>query len=587
MFRVIDSSTVVIRYHHSLLALLCLLPAALLSACSEHASSLELGEASGAAIYGEDGRQDFYEVSDSNARFLASSSVIAIIPSGALTEDPEVDGLWNLRTTEHGSSGRLCDDVPFAGQPKASICSGVLIDDQHILTAGHCVRNDNTCRAYRYVFNYRLIGSDTLANITSNDVYDCDHIVYRREQAYGAGYADFAIVRLDRPVAADKVPIIAPIYEEQPGEGDMVRLLGHGDGLPLKVGSPGEILQVNGERVSYIARIDAFGGDSGGPVFDEQWRLIGILVAGNEDYTWNGSCNAANIMEADYNGGELIQGLWSALSRWCNAGTSNARYCVPPTCGDGVCHISEDAYTCPEDCISSGPPEAWTCEEERWSDYEVCDCECGAVDPDCTDASLPLAGCEEGERCAYGGRCVEIEDSAPPVAWTCDPESYGDGSVCDCGCGAIDPDCEGDLPLVGCEPYEVCNDLGYCERDLSHLPEGWWCGPEKFGEGEYCDCNCGGFDPDCEDESLPIRGCGADEFCTDDLRCEPLEVERPDKEPDATQDVESDADGGDSDEVRPRPRPKSGDGCAAAGSDSSPLLVLGLGLLLVGVRRRP
>jgi hypothetical protein len=75
-----------------------------------------------------------------------------------------------------------------------------------------------------------------------------------------------------------------------------------------------------------------------------------------------------------------------------------------------------------------------------------------------------------------GGECIEIAEFSvegvfPPQAWTCLPEKYNDDTTCDCDCGAVDPDCGiqqcalGDttcnmepikLPVVGCNADQVC-----------------------------------------------------------------------------------------------------------------------------------
>ena len=45
------------------------------------------------------------------------------------------------------------------------------------------------------------------------------------------------------------------------------------------------------------------------------------------------------------------------------------------------------------------------------------------------------SGCTEGQVCAQQG----TSNTGACVTWTCNPRWYNDGSVCDCGCGAVDP----------------------------------------------------------------------------------------------------------------------------------------------------
>jgi hypothetical protein len=41
--------------------------------------------------------------------------------------------------------------------------------------------------------------------------------------------------------------------------------------------------------------------------------------------------------------------------------------------------------------------------------------------------------------------------NAPQDRWTCDLALLADGSTCDCGCGAIDPDCGASPTAAACE----------------------------------------------------------------------------------------------------------------------------------------
>ena len=47
----------------------------------------------------------------------------------------------------------------------------------------------------------------------------------------------------------------------------------------------------------------------------------------------------------------------------------------------------------------------------------------------------------------------------PPREWFCPSVLYGDGVGCDCGCGAVDPDCGGEgVVTYGCEAGVPCGD---------------------------------------------------------------------------------------------------------------------------------
>lgn len=109
-----------------------------------------------------------------------------------------------------------------------------------------------------------------------------------------------------------------------------------------------------------------------------------------------------------------------------------------------------------------------------------------------------------------GGRCLHVSNvalviaSSAPAAWKCPDYAYGTNDGCDCGCGALDPDCDSDL--VGACDY--CNDEGSCAFDCSDIKlsdnavcgppsQGWTCDAQSYGDGTICDCGCGIVDHDC------------------------------------------------------------------------------------------
>jgi hypothetical protein len=109
-----------------------------------------------------------------------------------------------------------------------------------------------------------------------------------------------------------------------------------------------------------------------------------------------------------------------------------------------------------------------------------------------------------------------------PKEWTCQSSRYGDGKFCDCGCGALDPDCS-DERVESCD---VCLIIGSCGHapcpsnvladDNAHCATepGWLCGAASYGDG-VCDCGCGALDIDCASqnaeacEACPVDGCAS------------------------------------------------------------------------------
>ena len=216
--------------------------------------------------------------------------------------------------------------------------------------------------------------------------------------------------------------------------------------------------------------------------------------------------------------------------------------CSGKECGDdgcgGVCdYCADDAepfcdletYTCVAlECVPACPPD-WRCGDDGCggtcgecpTEAPFCSPDHACVEecvPDCDGRACGGDGCggtcggqcAGGESCNEGGQCV-------PAGWLCAPSAYGDGNICDCACGAIDPDC-GDSPdfAANCGPYQTCDARGEC---ADKRPAEWTCAPERYQDSFYCDCECGAPDPDCEDVQLPVSGCLGDTSCNLDGTC--------------------------------------------------------------------
>jgi hypothetical protein len=68
-------------------------------------------------------------------------------------------------------------------------------------------------------------------------------------------------------------------------------------------------------------------------------------------------------------------------------------------------------------------------------------------------------------------------------------------------------------------PSEPLCGTGACTHEACP-PEGWTCNPAWFAAGDSCDCNCGAYDPDCDDAQLLVGGCGENGACDTSGQCE-------------------------------------------------------------------
>ena len=329
-------------------------------------------------IYGADDRLDWYAHPDDGLRDLTSNAIVALIrDSGLDTADPE-DVL--ITAGPLGPSRGLCDDERFYDQPRSASCSGTLIDTDLILTAGHCVDNDDDCRGLSFVFDFYYEEEGTLKTINlEEDVYNCDGIVVR-ELFDGM---DYAIIRLDRQVDPSHIPALVREGDDALERDDPLVIIGFGSGLPAKIDNGGHVTNPRADELVYFnATTDAFGGNSGSGVFNEDSEVVGILVRGATDYIDDeeAGCQRVNVLPANPgSGGEDSTYAFNAVEALCASGVDSV-LCGGP---GGWCRLCDTA----EDCV-----EGWACgDSDDGTGLSWCAPECGA-DEDCRGDHTCTAG---------------------------------------------------------------------------------------------------------------------------------------------------------------------------------------------------
>lgn len=256
--------------------------------------------AGGKAIYGEDDRIDLYDASPEEARL--ADSVVSFWKYNQYTAGPE--GI-SLKTVEFADEFSLCPGERFREQQEGAFCSGFLVGEDLVLTAGHCII-DQECEGTNMVFGFavREAGGKAPAAIGNNDVYSCKEIVSRTAPAGLEPGLDYALVRLDRPVVGHKP--LAVNRRQNIKEGAKVTVIGHPLGLPLKIGT-GSVRDASPD-IYFLTDLDTFVINSGSPVFNTATGLVeGILVRGDKDFrrTPDG-CSTVVVFPQDGGAGEGV-----------------------------------------------------------------------------------------------------------------------------------------------------------------------------------------------------------------------------------------------------------------------------------------
>ena len=218
------------------------------------------------AIYGLDDRRDLYQVS--NPQWLKNARAIAaLVPKRKLKKVFGRPDLYRLKTKKAGDT---CSLQRFNDQEQIAKCSGFLVAKDILVTAAHCVRTRLGCIGSRWVFGYDISEQGkNYTKIRKKDVYKCVEVIESRLRRFSS--LDYAVVRLDR-VVKDREPLkIRTTGKVRLGE--KLYLGGFPSGLPLKMAG-GARVRSNKNENYFLANLDSFEGNSGGPVFAIEGRKL-------------------------------------------------------------------------------------------------------------------------------------------------------------------------------------------------------------------------------------------------------------------------------------------------------------------------
>lgn len=222
-------------------------------------------------IYGDDDRVDVAEASDPRHREWSKSVAVQISSS-------EIGSGGELPSKTIGESMSLCSSEKFREQINPGRCSGFLVGEDVLVTAGHCVQNQNECDRYSWVFGFEK----GVSKVDSENVYKCSSIISR--DLDDNTNADYAVIKLERVVTGRKA--LSFRSSGKVSNNSPIVVIGHPSGLPMKVAS-GANVRTNSDDWFFVGNLDTFGGNSGSPVFNNTTGVVeGILVRGENDYNW-------------------------------------------------------------------------------------------------------------------------------------------------------------------------------------------------------------------------------------------------------------------------------------------------------------
>lgn len=199
-----------------------------------------------------------------------------------------------------GEVYNFCSSELYLQQKLFSYCSGTLISNNKILTAGHCVRNLADCSQIRIAFDYTSNEKILEIKDDSKNLYKCKRIAVWSQPKALVQLIDYAVIELDRPVT-DRKPIQPNFNAKIQSD---ILAVGHPLGLPMKfvsgyVDAEDQNFNSTNSKSSYMkAHMNTHPGLSGAGVYNKNLELAGILVRGEANIERDGKCSRIRRCEA-------------------------------------------------------------------------------------------------------------------------------------------------------------------------------------------------------------------------------------------------------------------------------------------------
>lgn len=231
------------------------------------------------AIYGTDERE-FVDVRTSSKVKELSESIAMIVSKEVVDRNVFMTKIFANPLSDRDGVN-LCRDEKFASHQSVDSCTGFLIGEDLLASAGHCFTSESDCRNKLIAFN--VLAKNEVNDgykVLSKNIYECKEIVHHGLD--NENLLDYAVIRLKRKVVGRKILKLRSTGSI--GSNDKVFMIGHPLGLP-QVQSNNAIVNDLRDPHFFKATLDSFFGNSGSPVFNSKtFEVEGILVRGEEDF---------------------------------------------------------------------------------------------------------------------------------------------------------------------------------------------------------------------------------------------------------------------------------------------------------------
>jgi V8-like Glu-specific endopeptidase len=250
--------------------------------------------------YGQDSRIEVFQHTDAKLQEMAASVAIFVhkdqvkISGNSVTlQGYTLNEMSERGWLVSGANAPMCTGELFTSQTAPGFCTGFLVKEDVLVTAGHCLEK-TACADTSIIFGFRMESNNSMVALTRDNVFKCAEVIAQETPKPENQYLDYAIIKLDRPTRRAGLDYVKDDHLE---DQDRVAVLGYPSGLPMKIASDGSVISNRASDPFFVANLDTFGSNSGSPVINtDTYQVEGIVVRGMPDYVLSedGSCVQVN-----------------------------------------------------------------------------------------------------------------------------------------------------------------------------------------------------------------------------------------------------------------------------------------------------
>ncbi len=262
--------------------------------------------------YGQDSRTELFQHPDAKLKEMATS-VAVLVHSQQVNPSGNSVSLAGNTLNEMSEKGWLvvgvnapmCSSELFTAQPAPGFCTGFLVGEDILVTAGHCLKKV-PCVDTSVVFGFQMDTVNSLATLSTENVFKCTEVIAQVLPTQDNRHLDYAIIKLDRPAGR---AVLDYATEDVLIAQNNIAVLGHPSGLPMKIASDAFVMSNQADEPFFITNLDTFGSNSGSPVINTtNYQVEGILVRGEIDYVLSEDGSCVQVNRCPESGGENCTG---------------------------------------------------------------------------------------------------------------------------------------------------------------------------------------------------------------------------------------------------------------------------------------